>query len=137
MDGPEYTTSKFELKPAIEREFNESGIEIQIKFDFLNSDLLRSAIEQGTRVLHISSDIYDSETLFIEGELGLCQKLHISDIKSYFRSYQASGLHAAKTSLPVSCVVLAIPNSTKIGELFSDMGVDHVVTFDFEREGAV
>ena len=71
----EFTTSRFELAPKILSAFNETELDLQIKFDFLNEDLLKSVLESGSRVLHLSSDIFDKNCLYIEDRIGLCKKI--------------------------------------------------------------
>ena len=73
----EFPTSKFELEPNIIDEFYKSGLDLQIKFDFLNEDCLKAVLDGGSRVLHLSSDLFDRDCLYLEDELGKCLKIKL------------------------------------------------------------
>lgn len=34
--------------------------------------------------------------------------------------------------LQVDCIVLALPDSRELGQVFIDLGVEHVIAFEFE-----
>ena len=53
-------------------------------FDNLNFELLDTVAEFGTRVLHITSDSYDSYKLYMEGENCTSQILECDKIYNYF-----------------------------------------------------
>lgn len=84
----EFTTSRFELAPKILSAFNDTGLDLQIKFDFLNEELLKSVLESGSRVLHLSSDIFEKSCLYIEDTIGLCKKIKIDDLTKYFMNFK-------------------------------------------------
>ena len=54
----ELTTSRFDLKPDIEMALKNTKLGLQIKFEFLNKELFKNVIETGSKVLHLSSDIF-------------------------------------------------------------------------------
>jgi hypothetical protein len=53
-------------------------------FDNLNFELLDTVAEFGTRVLHITSDSYNSEKLYMEGDNCTSQILECDKIYNYF-----------------------------------------------------
>lgn len=118
----EFPTSRFDFAPKIMDEFYDTGLDLQIKFDFLNEDLLKNVIDSGSRVLHLSSDIFEKDCLFIEDRTGICKKIFIQDIERYFSTFKYGAQFKGKR-LPVDCVVLAIPDSTEIGKIFARLGV--------------
>jgi hypothetical protein len=124
----EFPTSRFELSPKIELAFHETGLDLQIKFDFLNADLIRSVADSGSCVLHISSDIFDKDSLYLEDKIGIALRIPIDELSTYFQQFKV-GNQFKNNRLPVDCVVLAMPDSVKIGQKFSEMGVKHVVAF--------
>ena len=71
----DFTTSRFELKPDIETALLETGLDLQIKFEFLNKELFKNVIETGSKVLHLSSDIFSRDCLYIEDKIGICKKI--------------------------------------------------------------
>jgi NADH/NAD ratio-sensing transcriptional regulator Rex len=98
---------------------------VDVKFDLLNRELLENVIKYKCKILHLSSTVFDSERLCVEGEYGEIEYLSSEDIKSIFSSKDER--------LDVDVLVLAIPESTKIAQTFINLGVDHVIAFDFEQ----
>ena len=105
----------------------ETGLDLQIKFDFLNEELIKKVIETGSRVLHLSSDMFSRDCLYIEDKIGICKKIYLSQMADYIQSFKI-GKNGNK--LPVDCMVIAIPDSSELGECFSKQGVQHVVAFN-------
>ena len=87
----DYTVSKFELAPKICKYFEEREVEVQVMFDFLNDSLLRSVAEFGTRVLHLTSDSYHSDYLFLEDHTGVSTTLKWDQIYKFFKTLLDSG----------------------------------------------
>lgn len=83
--------------------------------------------QSGSRVLHLSSDLIDENNLIVERENGVVRLLSITKIEQMLMPHtQLTG------KLPMDVVSVAIPNSRKIGEVFSKLGVPHVLTFDLK-----
>jgi hypothetical protein len=82
----DHTVSKFELSPRILKYFHEKKVEVQVMFDFLNKSLLRDVAVYGTRVLHLTSDSYHNDYLFLEDDTGLSDALSCEEVrKNYFK----------------------------------------------------
>ena len=54
-------------------------------FDFLNEYLLESVAEFGTKVLHLTSDSFHPDYLFLEDHTGISTTLRWDEIESFFR----------------------------------------------------
>ena len=78
---------------------------INVKFDLLNLELLDYIRDKGCRVLHLSSDVYRSDSLCIEDKNGIVKYLGIEELKRALLS------QTSKQSLNIDVVVLAMPNS--------------------------
>jgi hypothetical protein len=89
-------------------------------------DTLEYVKTYGCRVLHISSDVYSPDYLCIEGKNGEIEYISISKLKSL--------LKPAVGNLNVDVVVVAIPESIRISQAFVDLGVPHVIGFDFRQK---
>lgn len=125
--------SKFELRSKIMRNFEESKKEVQIKFDTLTENLLKYVGKVGTRVLHLTSDCIDSDMLILEAENGKCHKMHTEELYKLFENYLIHDHRLKDERLPIDVVVLAIPDSMKIGKIFERLGVPHVLVFELEQ----
>lgn len=75
-------------------------------------------------MLHLSSDVFKLDHLCIEGANGRIEYVHIDELKTLLRPSDGQKLN-------VNLVVLAIPESLKLAQVFVDLGVSHVVAFDF------
>lgn len=80
----EFTRTKFELMPKIERNFGDLGKEIQVKYDLLTEEVLRYVAEFGSRVLHLTSDVIGEGCLCIEGEIGMCKRMGVEELREFF-----------------------------------------------------
>ena len=104
---------------------NENKI-LQVKFDVLTRDNLKSIKNYGWRVLHLSSDEYRDLELCAEGKYGELDLIKISELHEY--------LITSGDKLNIDVVVLAIPQSKLIAEAFVKLGVRHVIYFEFSDE---
>lgn len=122
-DIGDVTRSNFELRPKITSNFGTCKKEVQIKFDILTKELLTYVAQHGSRVLHLTSDIVDHNSLTLEGKNGICTKISKNDLYQLFSNQS--------TKLSIDVVVIAIPDSTNIAETFEVLGVPHVLAFDY------
>ena len=104
---------------------NENKI-IRVKFDVLTRESLKSIKNHGWRVLHLSSDEYRDLQLCAEGKYGELDCIEISDLRDILIPFGGR--------LSIDVVVLAIPKSRLLAEIFIDLGVPHVVYFDFSDD---
>ena len=99
---------------------------IQVKFDILTRESLKLIKNHGCRVLHLSSDEFRDLQLWAEGKYGELDWIEISDLREI--------LIPLGGRLSIDVVVLAIPKSRMLAEIFIDLGVPHVIYFDFSEE---
>jgi len=97
---------------------------INARFDTLTEDVLEYVKDHGCRVLHLSSDYFKDGHLCIEGENGQVIYKDIAQLRELFQ-------HKEKKRLEVDVVVLALPECSNLPELFVELGVKHVVHFQF------
>ena len=112
------------FRRRIHNELKKQKKVVNIKFDNLTRDQLEYVRTYGCRVLHISSDVYNPDYLCIEGKNGEIQYLNFEDIKTILRPDNGR--------LNVDVVVVAIPESANIAQAFVELGVPHVIGFDFK-----
>ena len=94
--------------PKIQSNFSKLDKEIQVKYDLLTEQVLKDVSKFGSRVLHLSSDMFHKDYLYVEGNIGMCKRMRVENLKEFFQNLNIE-------HLPVDVVVLAIPDSTKIG----------------------
>ena len=75
------TRQRIDMRTKVKESFGETQKEIQVKFDILSQKFLQDVVRRGTRLLHITSDYYDSDHLYLEGEAGICEKIRIEELK--------------------------------------------------------
>jgi hypothetical protein len=91
----------------------------------LNRELIENVKENGCKILHITSTVFEEERICMEGLNGLVDFVHIEELKIILKPDDGV--------LKIDLVVIAIPESTKIAQVFIDLGVKHVIAFDFEH----
>jgi ABC-type Fe3+/spermidine/putrescine transport system ATPase subunit len=99
--------------------------EIHIKFDYLTENNFKEILTQMGRVLHLSSDEYSyNGSIFVEGENGESCEIPIDRLKEIVSSTKCS----------YELVIVAIPQSKEIAQVFIESGVQNVVCFEFDEE---
>lgn len=74
--------------------------------------------EFGSRVLHLTSDVIGEGCLCIEGDIGMCKRMGVEDLRDFFFNTLKIDQNSSKKEripLSVDVVVLAIPESTDLG----------------------
>ena len=99
---------------------------LQVKFDILTRDTLKNIRDHGCRVLHLSSEDAKLEHLWAEGAYGELDLIGVSELREL--------IFPVGAMLSIDVVVLAIPKSRMLAEVFVALGVPHVIFFDFEEE---
>ncbi len=98
---------------------------MNIHFDSLTRGVLDHIRRHGCRVLHISSDV------FVKNEAVLACEGSSSEVDWLDSASLYEILTKGAGKLNVDVVVLAMPKSRALGELFAtQLGVPHVVVFD-------
>jgi hypothetical protein len=105
--------------------FKNAKKEIHVKFDFLTENSFTEILKHMGIVLHISSDEYnDSGSLFVEGEDGESLEINYEKLKEML----------INTKCSYELVIITIPRSRKLGQLFIDSGMKNVVCFDIQQD---
>ena len=97
--------------------------EIYLKFDYLTKKSFEEVMKKGGRILHLAGDDYNKiGSLFVEGKSGESEEIDRETLNSIF----------VRTKCIFDLVIIAIPQSRKLGDLFSMYGASHVICFDFD-----
>jgi hypothetical protein len=104
--------------------FEELNKVINVKFETLTIDILNYVRDHGCRVLHLSSDVFKDDCLCIEGRNGKIEYLGLEELKRILKPTNGYNLN-------VDLVVLALPESSRLADVFVSLGVHHVVSFTF------
>ena len=120
-----FTRYPSDFRKRIHDEFRKQKKVVNLKFDILKRESLSYIKDYGCRVLHMSSDVFKNDTLCIEGNNGEIEYLSMDEIKKILRPNEGR--------LNVEVVVLAIPDCLELAQAFVDLGVPHVIAFDFKQ----
>ena len=75
------------MQTKIHSLFEEVEKEIQVNFDILDKTLIQRVARDGTRVLHLTSDMRSPDEIFVEGENGMCEPIKTDDLYKLFDMY--------------------------------------------------
>ena len=87
---------------------SDTGKQFKVKFDILSSKLLKDIAKNGSRVLHLTSDIEGSTELCLEGRYGICNKLPLKRLESMLKQISPFGLQ-------IDVAGIALPHSVNLG----------------------
>lgn len=99
---------------------------MNVKFDILNREILEFARTYGCKILHLSSHVFEEDRIAIEGPNGLIEYLSIDQLRTLLEPHSSSHLE-------VDLVVLAVPQSHKLAQVFLSLGVRHVISFGYDQ----
>jgi hypothetical protein len=111
------------FKIDVMRAISQTHKIVQVKFDTLTRKTLQQLKTSGCRVLQLSSDVWQDDCLCVEGRFGELEKISLEELQQILIP------HGERLAIDV--VVLAIPRSRMLAEIFIALGVPHVVCFDF------
>ena len=117
------TRYQFDMRSKIVDKLFRTGKEFKVKFDILTMKLLKDIANHGSRLLHITSDIAESNHICLEGRFGICNQMPLRSIESTLKQI-------SKVGLQVDVIGIAIPDSVKVGKVFRSLKVKHVLCFD-------
>ena len=121
MNGPksigEVTASTFDIASKLSKSIKETNKAMRLKYDILTEDFLVNIAKSGTKLLHLSSDIIASEYLCVEGENGVCEKIHENRLFDLLEQ-NCEDPRTGEKKLKIDVVSLAIPDSDGIGKKF-------------------
>ena len=69
------TRSDFNMRMKMMDNLEATGKQFKVKFDILSKRFLKEVAKNGTRLLHLTSDIGDENKLIVEGRYGIANDL--------------------------------------------------------------
>ena len=111
----------FDFKKKITQIINRQQMNINLSFDILDNKFYETTGTIQAQILYLTSSVYDPEYLCIEND-GKVQRID-SKIQKRFDNIQM--------------LILAMPQSLRIGEQFRINGIHHVVCFQFQQESGL
>ncbi len=111
------------FRPMLNDCFKLTRKAIKVYFDTLSLSTLQNVLSKSCAVLHLSSDYYTKGTMGLEGELGNLEQIPLAELQKI--------LEPVISTCQCKVVVVAIPESKDIAQMFVKLGVPHVVYFDF------
>lgn len=112
--------SNYQFVKEIKSNLRSAKENLQVKFDVLTKNALRETLDQGSKLLHLTSDVVLDGRIALEGDLG--------EVKEF--NTRKFGNLMYNLSDRIDLVGIAIPNSRHIGEVFLTKGVKHVLCFE-------
>ena len=70
----------------------ERGKQFKVKFDILSNRFLNDIASEGSRLLHVTSDIYEPDKLWVEGSHGIANEIHLKKLEQQFKHLAPYGL---------------------------------------------
>ena len=122
------------LESLGEREKN-----LNLKFEILNEETLRAALDTGSRVLYIGSEVMHPDGLVLEKAKGGCELFTFRDMKRIFmgskiKRQQVVGA-GGNFGSDIEMAIVGTKNDEKLANfLVQDLQVKHVIYFKFNRE---
>ncbi len=101
---------------------------IDVKFDYLNEENFEAILNKSGKLLHLSSDDFNQnsvDSLFVEKK----QSAESQEI-AYEELWNLLNVKGCNYEI----VILAIPQSRQLAELFLEVGVKHLICFDLDLD---
>ena len=116
----------FNMKGHVLQRLEDTGKQFKVKFDILTNQFVKEIAKNGSKLLHITSDIEAPKKLCVEGRWGVCNDITLKSMEKTFKQISPFGLQ-------IDVVGIALPNSTDIGHVFKNANVKHVLCFDIDN----
>ena len=71
----------FNMRPILKERLGAVGKQFKTKFEILTPKFLKEVAKEGTRVLHLSSELYEHNKLWIEGKYGIAEEINIRQLE--------------------------------------------------------
>ena len=81
--------------------------------DILTPHFLKQVAKEGTCLLHLTSDIYQPDSIWIEANNSVAEEIPLELLAKYLKHWQPY-------ELPIDVLGLALPKSMAIGKVFSN-----------------
>ena len=105
------TRSDFHLRQVMIDRLEDTGKQFKVKFDILSLKFLKDIARNGSRLLHITSDIESENTICLEGRHGIANDYPLKTLENKIRLISRDGLL-------VDVIGIGIPNSVNVGKMF-------------------
>lgn len=99
------------MRPIIQERLGAVKKQFKTKFDILTPKFLAEVAKEGTRLLHITADLYERDKLWVEGTNGVAEEIPLRHLEQMLSKIAPYGL-------PIDVVDIAMPNSINIGRVF-------------------
>ena len=110
---------------------SDVGKVINIRMDVATRNNIKQCIESGTRILHISSEEFSEDALYLETEDGAADIITNSDLSDELFS---NSLGLDRDSHGIEVLVLAVQSSSKLAQAIRNkLRIPHVVGIEFEN----
>ena len=117
--------SKFPFVSYVKKRLQKSNVNLQVNFDILTKSALKQTIANGSKMLHITSDVVKEDALVVEREHGICESIKTKQLSDMIENIGVNR---------IELISVAIPKSVSIGEVFRRKGTKHVLCFDSVAE---
>ena len=114
---------------------------LNMKFGILTEETLRSALDTGSRILYLGSDVAHPEGIVLERAKGGCELFTYRDLQRLFtgskvKRFQAAGDGGGLTGgSGIELAIVGTKNDEKFANfLAQDLDIKHVIYFRFHRE---
>ena len=117
----------------------ERGKNLNLKFEVLTGDTFRIALETGSRILYLGSEVLHPDGIVVERAKGGSELFTYPDIKRLFMGSKVKRFQAAGGGLTggseIEMVIVGTKNDEKFANFLSqELQIKHVIYFKFNRE---
>ena len=118
----------------------ERGKNLNLKFEVLTGDTFRIALETGSRILYLGSEVLHPDGIVVERAKGGSELFTYPDIKRLFmgskvKRFQAAGGGGLAGGSDIEMVIVGTKNDEKFANfLAQELQINHVIYFKFNRE---
>ena len=127
------------LRSDLLETLSEKNKVLNMKFEILTEETLRSALDTGSRILYVGSDVVHPDGLVLEREEGGCDLFTYKDLKRSYRGSKVRWFQAAGGGLAggsnIELAIVGTKNDEKFANfLAQDLDIKHVIYFKFHGE---
>jgi hypothetical protein len=113
------------------RTLSDCGKVVNIRMDIATRKNIKQCIESGTRLLHISSEEFSDDALYLENEDGAADMITQEDLSDELFS---NSLGLDRDSHGIEVMVLAVPSSKKLAQVIREkLKIPHVIGIEFDN----
>ena len=118
------------FREELMRTLTDCGKVTNIRMDIATRKNIKQCIESGTRLLHISSEEFSDDALYLESEDGAADVITQADLSDELFS---NSLGLDRDSHGIEVIVLAVQSSKRLAEVIREkLKIPHVIGIEFE-----